>query len=439
MLHPVEIIIGLLAVACGLGVLARWMRVPYPILLVIGGLLLSFQPWFRPFSSEVALDPQLVFLFFLPPLLYAGAFRMEWPEFRANIRSITLLAVGLVCFTTAVVAVVAHHWVGLPWGAAVVLGAIVSPPDAVAAMAVLARVRVPKIVVTVLEGESLVNDAAALVLLRVAVAAVAAGGLAPGEGLYEFFRVGFGGLGLGLAGGWLVVRLHRWLDRHDLADSKLTITITLLTPFALYLPAEHLHVSGVLAVVACGLWVGNRCEQVFTEELYQEARAVWEWIEFLLNSLIFILIGLQLSHIVDELIGGFSLGELAWQATVVSLAVIVARFVWVYPGAYVPRWIDEKVFGLPVHYPPWQSVFVVGWTGMRGVVSLAAALALPHFLPNGREFPARHQILFLTFWVIFVTLVVQGLTLPLVIRWLGVGRERDPKRENTIDSPGPTP
>ncbi|HJZ56187.1 MAG TPA: Na+/H+ antiporter, partial [Gemmataceae bacterium] len=359
---------------------------------------------------------------FLPPLLYAGAFRTPWPDFREQLRPILLLAVGLVLFTTVAVAAVAHYWIGLGWGPAFVLGAIVSPPDAVAAIAITHSVRVPKIITTILEGESLVNDASALVTLRVAVAATAAGAFSLIDAGTQFVLVSLGGIALGLAGGWLVVRLHNWLDRHDLADTKLTITITLLTPYAVYLPAEHLHLSGVLAAVSAGLWVGNRCERVFTPELYEEARAVWEWVEFLLNSLIFILIGLALRNVLGGLDDGHHPAELALYAAGISAAAILARLVWMFPGAYLPRLFDERVLGRPVEYPPPRNVFVVGWAGMRGVVSLAAALALPLTTADSKPFPARTLIQFLTFWVIFATLVGQGLTLPLVIRALGVSR-----------------
>lgn len=419
MFHLIEILLALVALSLVLGVIANRIGIPYPILLVCGGLLLGLQPWAPP----ATLDPQLVFLFFLPPLLYAGAFRTEWEDFRANIRSITMLAVGLVIFTAAAIAAVAHYWLGLPWAAAFVLGAIVSPPDAVAAMSVTQRMRVPRIITTILEGESLVNDASALVLLRFAVAAVVAGTFSLADAAGQFVLVGFGGIALGWIGGWLAVRVLQWLDRNDRSDSKIMITATLLVPFAVYLPAEHLHVSGVLAAVTAGLWVGNHCEEVFRQEFYDEARAVWEWIEFLLNSLIFFLIGFELRSILENLDGKYSLGSLLLYTLGISATAIVARLLWVYPGAYVPRWLDRVLFGIPTPYPPWRAVFVTGWTGMRGVVSLAAALALPLFTFDRKPFPGRDLIQFLTFGVIFVTLVGQGLTLPIVIRLLGVGQE----------------
>jgi monovalent cation/hydrogen antiporter len=228
-----------------------------------------------------------------------------------------------------------------------------------------------------------------------------------------------------------VLHLHRWLNRYRLADAKLTITITLLTPYAMYLPAEHLHISGVLAVVACGLWVGGRADGVFDEDMFCEARAVWEMMEFLLNSLIFILIGLQLPVILAGLNEVHPPEHLLSSALVVSAVVVLSRMLWVFPGAYIPRYLDRFFFRCPDPYPPWQSVTVVGWTGMRGVVSLAAALALPDV--GGQPFPHRDLIQFLTFWVIFATLVGQGLTLPLLIRALGV--DRFAERETPADEP----
>lgn len=418
----IELILALFAAVVALGVLAQWLRVAYPILLVVAGLLLGFQPW----VPEYQLSPDVVFFLFLPPLLYAAAFNTEWSAFRTQLRAITLLAVGLVLFTAAGVAVAGHYLLDLPWAVGFVLGAIVSPPDAVAAQAITRNIRVPRIVTTILEGESLVNDASALVLLRVAVAAVGAGvGTATEFSMWgaccDFVLVSVGGVVIGLAGAWLAVRLHRWLGRAKLADAKLTIAITLLTPYAVYLPAEHLHVSGVLAVVTAGLWVGSRCEAVFDHDLYIEARSVWEMVEFALNGVIFLLIGLQLPVILQSLSGPYSLAKLVVAAAAISGVVIVARIVWVFPGAYVPRWLDRKIYSLGDPYPPARNVAVVAWTGMRGVVSLAAALAIPEKLSDKvTPFPHRDAIQLVTFGVIFATLVGQGLTLPLLIRWLKV-------------------
>lgn len=421
-----ETFIILMAVVTAIGVLARWVRLPYPILLVVGGLVLSFQPWLPDdLLKKYQLPPELALLAFLPPLLYAAAFNTEWQAFRKQLRAISLLAVGLVLFTAVGVAAVCHFCFGLPWVIGFVLGAVISPPDAVAATAITSRIKVPRIVVTILEGESLVNDATALVAYRLAVAAVGSGVFVWWESAFEFVKVSVGGIAIGVVGAVLVIALHQFLNRYKLADAKLNIVITLLTPYAVYLPAEHLHVSGVLAVVACGLWVGSRCERVFDHELYVEARAVWEMVEFVLNGVIFILIGFQLPLILDGLSAngnGTTMESLVGMAVVVTGVVIVARLLWVFPGAYLPRWVDRTFFKNPDPYPPWQAVAVVGWTGMRGVVSLAVALALPVKLEDGTPFPHRDLILFLTFWAIFGTLVGQGLTLPLLIRLLKVDK-----------------
>jgi CPA1 family monovalent cation:H+ antiporter len=410
--HTVEIILGLLAAATALGVLARWAKLPDPILLTCGGLVLSLQPW----APDASLDPNVVFFLFLPPLLYAGAFATDWRDFLLYMRPITGLAVGCVLATTFAVAAVGYYLIGLPWAVGCALGAIVSPPDAVAAMAITKRLKVPRRVSAILEGESLVNDAAALVTLRMAVAAVAAGTFSFGDAVGQFALVSTGGILIGLAVGWAATKLQPWLDRTGLADAKLSITITLLTPYAAFLPAEHLHVSGVLATVAAGLYVGTRCEEVFPEELYDEGKAVWQWIEFLMNSLIFILMGFQLPRVLEQLDTRYTMEQLVGYAVAVSLAAILLRLVWVFPAAYIPRILSRRIRTRETR-PSWQAVVVVGWTGLRGVVSLAAALALP------ADFPNRNLIVFLTFWVIVATLVGQGLTLPLLIRVLGVGRQ----------------
>lgn len=430
-----ETFVILMVVVTAVGVLARWLKLPYPILLVVGGLVLSFQPWLpKELIDHYQLPPDLALLAFLPPLLYAAAFNTEWRSFRTQLRAISLLAVGLVLFTAVGVAAVCHFVFGLPWVIGFVLGAIISPPDAVAATAITSRIKVPRLIVTILEGESLVNDATALVAYRLAVAAVGTGVFVWWDCTLEFVKVSVGGLAIGIAGAVAIIWLHRFLNRRNLADAKLNIVITLLTPYAVYLPSEHLHVSGVLAVVAAGLWVGSRCEQVMTHDVYIEAKAVWEMVEFVLNGVIFILIGFQLPLILDGLStngSGYTMESLIWMAVIVTGVVIVARLLWVFPGAYLPRWFD-RTFGKSIEpYPPWQAVAVVGWTGMRGVVSLAVALALPVKLEDGTPFPHRDLILFLTFWAIFGTLVGQGLTLPLLIRWLGVDKmaEAEPADE----------
>jgi len=410
MLHTIEVILGLLAAVAALALLSRRLPIPYPILLVLGGLTLAFIPGL----PRVPLDPDLVFLFFLPPLLYPAALFTSWRDFHANLRPISLLAIGLVLFTTTAVAFLAHHFIeGLPLAAGFVLGAIVSPPDAIAATAIAQRLRLPRRIVTILEGESLVNDATALVALRFAIAALATGSFSLGRATAQFFYVGIGGIAVGLLVGWLSARITKPID-----DPPIEITLSLLTPFAAYLPAEQMHVSGVLAVVTAGLYYGWHVPELTSSRTRLEAGPVWEMVEFLLNGFIFLLIGLQVPRVVHRL-ADRSIVQLVWYAVAISLAVILIRMLWVFPAAYLPRLIF-KTLRKRDPYPAWQHVTIIGWTGMRGVVSLAAALALPLTIENEKAFPGRDLILFLTFVVILVTLVVQGLTLPPIIHWLGV-------------------
>jgi CPA1 family monovalent cation:H+ antiporter len=404
MLNTIEVVLGLLVAVAAIELLARNVPIPYPILLVIGGLLLGLIPHF----PQVRLNPELVFFLFLPPLLYPAAIFTSWRDFHANLRPILLLAVGLVLFTTATVGFLAHHFIeDLPLAAAFVLGAIISPPDAISATAIAERLRVPRRIVTVLEGESLVNDATALVAYRFALAAVATGSFSMGSATAKFFVVAIGGILVGLMVGWLSALVMRPID-----DPPIEITISILTPFAAYLPAEQLGVSGVLAVVTAGLYHGWRIPLLMSSRTRLQAAPVWEMIEFVLNGFIFILIGLQLPEVLHRL-QGRSISQLIWYAVVISLAVIVIRIVWVFPATYLPRLLSKSLRARDP-YPAWQHVALVGWTGMRGVVSLAAALAIP------QDFPGRDLILFLTFVVILATLVVQGLSLPPLIRWLGI-------------------
>jgi Na+/H+ antiporter len=416
-----EILVLLLATAIGLGMLADWVRLPYPVMLVLGGLLISLLPGVPHYT----LPPDIVFLVFLPPILYSAAFNTHWPRFRKQLQAISLLAFGLVLFTTLGVAWAANVFLGMGWGPAFVLGAVVSPPDAVAAVAVTRRIRVPNVVTTLLEGESLVNDASALVAYRMAVAAVVTGVFSASDAGVQFVLVAAGGIAFGLFGGGAVMVLHHALNRARIADSKTTIAITLLTPYLIYLPAEHAHFSGVLAVVVAGLIVGANHRRIFPAALMGEARAVWETMEFVLNGLIFILIGFHLPAVHAGLSADMSVLELVKAAALISAVVIVTRLLWVYPGAYVPRFLGNVVTGERDSYPPWQVVTVVAWTGMRGVVSLASALAIPQTIAGGKPFPHRDLILFLTFWVIFATLVLQGLTLPFLIQVLGVSKRAE--------------
>lgn len=409
MFDVIDLIIGLLIGVAVLSALAKWVQVPTAIVLVIGGALFGLIPGLPP----VHLEPDLVFLVFLPPLLYPAALFTSWRDFRANLRPISLLAVGLVLFTTAVIAWLAHAVIWLPLAAGFVLGAIISPPDAVAATAITQRLRVPRRIVTVLEGESLVNDATALVAYRFAVAAMVSGTFSlTGAGL-KFLVVASGGIAIGLAIGKVVAWIRQRLD-----DPPIQVTISLLTPYTAFVSADRLGVSGVLAVVTAGVYLGWRSPEITTARMRLLVRPVWETIGFVLNGFIFILIGLQLPDVLHA-VSEYSALQLAGYALLISLAAIVIRVLWVYPAAYLPRWLFRSIRERDP-YPAWQHVMVVAWTGMRGVVSLAAALAIPLTVADGSPFPGRDLILFLTFTVIVATLVVQGLTLPTLIRWLGV-------------------
>jgi NhaP-type Na+/H+ or K+/H+ antiporter len=438
-LSQIEIILGLLLVVAMLATHATRLGVPYPILLVLGGSALGFVPGL----PSVKLDPELVFLLFLPPLLYVSALFTSWRDFWANVRPISLLAVGLVLMTTFVVAAVVHTVVGLPWAAAFVLGAIVSPTDAIAATTVAQRLGVPRRIVTILEGESLVNDATGIVAYRIAVAAVVTGTFSVWEAGLQFVVGAAGGVAVGFAVGWLVV----WARRHLSEDPSVQNIVSLLTPFVAYLAAEELplslwerlhelygvpgdlHFSGVLAVVTTGLFLGRKGPYITSSGTRLQGYATWELITFLLNGLIFILIGLQLGSVLEGL-DKYTAGQLVSYALLTSLTVILVRMVWVFPATYVPRWVIRRIRERDPS-PSWRNVSVIAWTGMRGVISLAAALALPLQTASEAPFPGRDLIIFLTFCVILATLVVQGLSLPVLIRALGLEDDRIGDKEET--------
>jgi monovalent cation/hydrogen antiporter len=408
-MHHAEPVVPLLVLMAVLVIVAHKSAIPYPVLLVLGGLSLSFVP----ILPVIRLDPNLVLFFFLPPLLFPAALFTSWRDFRRNLRSILFLAIGLVLMTTIVVAWVAHSFIaGLPWAAAFALGAIVSPPDAAAAEAILKRLHVPARIGAVLGGESLVNDATALVAYQFAVAAMVTGQFSLGGASLRFLLVGLGGVGLGL----LVGLVMRWVQGR-LDDPPVQITISLLTPFAAYLLAERLEVSGVLAVVAAGMYLGWHSTALSARTRLQ-VQAFWEMAAFFLNGFIFIMIGLQLPGILRNL-SQEPLSRLTTYAILISATVVLVRIAWVFPATYLPRLLSRKMRERdPV--PPWQHSVLIAWAGMRGVVSLAAAFALPIVLADRRPFPGRSYILFLTFCVILTTLVFQGLTLPILIRKLGV-------------------
>jgi CPA1 family monovalent cation:H+ antiporter len=408
-----EIVLFLMLCAVALGWIARRLDFPYPIALVIAGAALGFLPELPQFPF----DPQLILVLVLPPILYQAALLTSWRDFKANIRPIGLLAVGLVIATTLAVGAALKFVVpDIPWAAAFVLGAIVSPPDAVAATAILTRLNVPRRVVTILEGESLVNDASGLVLYKFAVAAVLTGAFSFVDASVQFVGVAIGGVIIGVLLGRLFVFIHRYLG-----DVFIEVLMTLSVPYITYILAESLHVSGVLAVVAAGLVRGRYSPEIVSAEMRIIARSVWNLLVFLLTSLVFILIGLQLSGILGRLTG-YSATELVLYGTLVSAVAIAVRFAWIYPATYLPRMVSARLRERDPA-PTEAELFIMSWCGMRGIVSLAAALALPLALEGGAPFPGRDLIIFLTFVVIAVTLVVQGLSLALLIRTLRVGTD----------------
>src|SRR5580692_5897594 len=377
MTEIVEIFVSLLIAVAVIALLARKLHIPYPILFLIGGLLIGLLIGLFPELPKVRLNPELVFLFFLPPLLFPAALFTSWRDFRANLRPISLLAIGLVLFTTVAVAFLAYYFMDLPLATGFVLGAIISPPDAIAATAIADRLNVPRRIVTILEGESLVNDATALVAYRFAVVAVLSGSFSLAHASGQFFVVAIGGILVGLAVGWLAQQFHKRVD-----DAPIEITVSLLTPFAAYLLAERLKVSGVLAVVTAGLYLGRRMPELLTFKTRLQGGPVWEMVEFLLNGFVFILIGLQLPEVLHALSGHeIPIHQLVWYALLISLAVILIRILWVFPATYLPRLLSKKIHERDP-YPSWRHVTIISWTGMRGVVSLAAALALPLTIQN---------------------------------------------------------
>jgi Na+/H+ antiporter len=390
------------------------LRIPYPILLVLGGLAIGFVPG----MPEFELDPELVFFGVLPPLLYSAAFFTSLRELRANSRPIGLLAVGLVVVTTVGVAVVTHTVIdGFSWGSAFVLGAIVSPTDPLAATSIARRFGVPRKLVTIVEGESLVNDGTGLVLYRVAVAAVVAGSFSAFYTGGLFLVSAGGGVAVGLAVGWVVRQVRRRLD-----NPPAEITISLLTGYVAFIPADLVGVSAVLSAVSAGIYLGWHTPELTNAQVRLQGLAVWEIVQYLLNALLFVLIGLQLPVVVDAL-GDFSEATLLGYAACVSLTVIAVRFAWVFAVLHAPKWIARRMSN-------WRGAVFLSWAGMRGAVSLAAALALPLETDAGAPFPGRELILFLTFSVILATLVGQGLTLPYLIRLLGLEDDGIEDRED---------
>jgi len=412
-IHAVEIVfLVLLLFVVVFAALARKLQTPYPIVLVVAGLLLSFVPGI----PKIALDPDVIFLAVLPPLLYSAAWLTSWREFKYNLVSILLLAFGLVGFTALGVAETTR-WVfrGFDWRLGFVLGAVVATTDAIAATSIAKRLGLPQRIVDVLEGESLVNDATGLLALEFAIAMVV-NGQTPTvtSGALRLIYLIAVGLTIGLVVGLFV----HWFERR-IDDGPIEIVVSVLTPYAVYLAAESVHASGVLAVVACGLYLSRQSSQFFSASVRLQAWAVWDSLTFAVNGLVFVLIGLQLPYVLVG-IRQYTLRQLLLYGVLFSTIVIVLRLLWMYPGAYLAYVIRKRILHQDYVLPSAKQIFVVGWTGMRGVVALAAAIALPETLADGRPFPERNLIIFLTFSVILVTLVLQGLTLQPLIRALGL-------------------
>jgi len=404
------LIAGLLVSVAGLSALARLLAIPYPIVLVVGGALLGFIPGL----PDVTLNPEVVLVVFLPPLLHSSSIFADFGFLRANLRGMTLSAVGLVLMTMCAVAWAAHALVpGMSWEAAFVLGAIVSPTDPLAAATILRRLEVPRRIVSAVEGEGLFNDATALVAYRVAVTAVVAGSFSLADATLDFVLAAAGGVAIGLVVGWAIAEI-----RQRTTDAQVSITISLLTGYAAFVPADALGLSGVLATVTAGIYMGVRGPRVLPARIRLQGFFVWDILDFLVNATLFVLIGLQLRMVVDAL-HGYSAGELAGYAIAVSAVVVATRLVWLFTVPYLIRALDRRPSQLARRTSAsWR--LVVGWSGMRGAVSLAVALAIPLNTDAGAEFPQRDLIIFLTFAVIFFTLVVQGLSLPALIHRLGV-------------------
>lgn len=413
-----QTIIGLLVLVSGLIWLAGRLRIPYPIFLVLGGLAIAALP-----LPHVRLESDLVFLLFLPPLLYQAGLDTSWRDFRQNLGVIAALAIGLVLATTLAVAWTAHGLLGLSWPAAFALGAIVSPPDAIAATSIMRRLRIPKRIGTILEGESLVNDASALVVFTFAVAAAASGTFSMADASSRFVIVSVGGIGVGYVVGIVACKIRERLR----GDDAFVTLVSLLIPYAAYLPAEWVHTSGVLAVVTCGLYVGRRLPRISSSGQRLRERAVWETLVLLLNGVVFVLIGLQLRSVVDAIRGGASLtiGRLMTVTVIIALVAIGVRFAWNHVAAGGHRRLNAwRGSETPVLSP--RELVLVSWSGMRGIVSLATAIALP------AGFAGRDPILFIAFGVILITLVGQGLTLGPLIRALGLAPDDLDDREQAL-------
>jgi monovalent cation/hydrogen antiporter len=415
-----ELILVCLVSVAFLAIVARKIRVPYPILLTVGGVILALIPGL----PEIHLEPELVFSLFLPPLIYPAAVYTSWRDFRVNVRPILLMATVLVLITMAATAGVFHSLTGLPLAVAFVFGALISPPDAVAALSITQNLRVPRKIIVILEGESLVNDATSFISFRFAVVAAMTGSFSLGQASLQFLFVATGGVCVGLAVGWLATQVQKRLD-----DPPVQTMLSLLTPYIAYFSGERLHVSGILAVVIAGMYYGWRVPQILRGRMRLQAVPVWEMVLFILNGILFMLIGLELPQVIHAMPAGSAL-LIAKLAVSVLLIIVLVRFVWMFAAIYLPRFFSSAL--RRKNRIPWQQTALIAWTGMRGADSLAGALAIPFLLPNGEPFPGRNLILLLTFCVIFGTLVLQGLTLAPLVRLLGIEDDHVTEREEKL-------
>jgi len=406
-----QTLLFMLAVLAAVAVAARRLNIAPSILLVIAGVGMALVPGL----PKVQLAPEVVLLVILPPLIYSAGVSMSWREFRFNLRPIALLAFGCVVFTACAVAAAAHYLLRFDWPTGFVLGAIIAPPDVVAPLAIARRLGLPRRLVVVLEGEGLANDATALILYRFAVAAVATGAFNAQQAAGTFGLIVVGEIIWGTVVGWLSLRLRQWAR-----DPRVEITLSLMTPYLAFWAPAHLGGSGVLATVACGLYVSWNGPLLISSATRLQGIFFWDLIVYLIEGLVFLVTGLQTRTLIEQT-HSFSIRDLAVATALTTVIAIAARFIWVFPATYLPRWLIPAVARSDPS-PPWQGPFFISFTGVRGVVSLAAALAIPYALDNGQPFPHRELILFVTFGVIIITLVGQGSLLPNMVRWLGLSR-----------------
>ena len=404
-----QIFLILLAVLAGTALLAKRINVAPAILLLLAGVALAFVPG----VPSLELPPELVLLLVLPPLIYSASVAMSWREFRYSLRPIMLLAVGSVIFTAFMVAAATHYLIGLPWNVGFLLGAIVAPPDVVAPLAIARKLALPRRILVILEGEGLANDATALILYRFAVVAISTGAFSLTKASGTFAGIIVCEVLFGVAIGWLSLRARHWAR-----DPQVEITLSLITPYIAYWLPEHFGGSGVIATVACGLYMSWNGPLLISAATRLQGIFFWDLVIYLIEGLLFLLTGFQMRSLYEKS-KAFPLDDILSATALVAVIIIVARFAWVFPAIYLPRILSEKLRKRDPS-PPWQWSFVIAFTGVRGAVSLAAALALPFWLPDGNGFPYRDLILFVTFGVIFITLVGFGLALPPVVRWLGL-------------------